>query len=302
MTGAAQTTTAAGELTDRLSGALVDAHHIFVERAVGTLGSAGRTDAMLNAHLARAAALTQTGANRLDAIAAQTHATSQAAATMSTPAGQRAILTGLRSQLTQASDVVNATQQQAGGLAGQLRALRYPRRTEPHPGGADGDGTATSPDDQIVGPPNSGDSTVRLVDNITRGPLPQNPPPPPPTPTSPSDDAITQPMLPPPTATTTPASDPIRTWVDNMVRELAARPDDPIAVEARRMAWEALHKPQQCSTLQWTRDAGGLLLSLGGAGVTIAGAPLGPADWAALGLALGGAGLSYGDLIDCATR
>jgi hypothetical protein len=189
---------------------------------------------------------------------------------------------------------VNATQQQASGLAGQLRVLKYPRRTEPHPGGADGDGTATSPDDQIVGPPNSGDSTVRLVDNITRGPLPQNPPPPPPpTPTSPSDDAITQLMLPPPTPTTTPASDPIRTWVDNMVRELAARPpDDPIAVEARRLAWEALHEPQQCSTWQWTRDAGGLLLSLGGAGVTIAGAPLGPADGAARGRAFGGDSMS----------
>ena len=230
MTGAAQTTTTAGKLTGRLSGALVDEHHIFVEQAVGTLGSAGRTDAMLNAHLARAAALTQTGANRLAAIAAQTQATSQAAVTMSTPAGQRAILSALRSQLTQASDVVNATQQHASGLAGQLRALKYPRRTEPNPGGADGDGTATSPDDQTVGPPNSGDSTVRLIDNITRGPLPRNPPPPPPpTPTSPSDDAITQLMLPPPTAPTTPASDPTRTWVDNMVRELAARPpDDPI--------------------------------------------------------------------------
>jgi len=110
-------------------------------------------------------------------------------------------------------------------------------------------------------------------------------------------------MLPPPTAPTAPASDPIRAWVDNMVRELAARPpDDPIAEEARRMAWQALHQPQQCSTWQWTRDTGGLLLSLGGAAVTVAGAPLGPADWAALGLALGGAGLSYGDLIDGATR
>ena len=68
------------------------------------------------------------------------------------------------------------------------------------------------------------------------------------------------------------------------------------------MAWEALHKPQQCTAWQWTRDAGGLLLALGGAAVTAAGAPLGPADWAALGIALGGVGLSGGDLIDCATK
>jgi hypothetical protein len=277
MTGAAQTTTTAGELTGGLSGALVDQHQIFVERSAGSLGSAGRTDAKLNTDLATAAALTQTGAARLDAIAAQSRATSQAAATVSTPAGQRAILAALRSQLAQVSGVVNSTQQQAGGLTGHIRAVNYSLRT--------------------------GRPTVRLVDNITRGPVPQQPPPPPPpSPTTPSDP-LTQLFLPPPTPTTKPVSDPMQTWVDNMVRELAARPpDDPIAIEARRLAWEALHKPQLCTTWQWTRDTGGLLLSLGGAGVTVAGAPLGPADWAALGLALGGVGLSAGDLIDCAER
>lgn len=285
LTGAAEAASTAGKLTGRLSGALVDVHHIFVEQAVGSLGSAGRTDAALNAQLARAAAVAQNGANRLDAIGAQTKATSQAAATVSTPAGQRAILSALRAQLSEASGVVSATQQRAAGLASQVRGLTYC-------------------DDEIVGPPNPREPTVRLVDNVTRGPLPQSPqPPPPPNPPSPSQDPITQLMLPPPTATTTPISDATHTWVDNMVRELAARPpDDPIAVEARRLAWEALHKPRQCTTWQWTRDTGGLLLSLGGSAVTVAGAPLGPLDWAALGLALGGAGLSYGDLIDCATK
>jgi hypothetical protein len=153
-------------------------------------------------------------ANSADAIAAQTHPTSRAPATASTPAGRRAILAALRSQLSQASDVVSSTNQQASGLAGQIRGLTYPHDTR-------------------GGPAQSGSSPD----------------------------------------------------------------DDPIALEARRLAWEALHKPQQCTTWQWTRDSGALLLSLGGAGVTLAGAPLGPLDWAALGLALGGAGLSIANVV-----
>jgi hypothetical protein len=129
ITGAGQTNTAAGQLTGGLSGALIAEHKSFVDQSAGTLIPAARSDATLNAHLTTAATLTQTGAARLATIAGQTQATSHAAATVSTPAGERAILTALRSQLARASQVVNSTQQQAAGLAGQIRALQYPRDT-----------------------------------------------------------------------------------------------------------------------------------------------------------------------------
>ena len=90
------------------------------------LSAAAQTDTALQAHTATAATLTQAGARRLDAIAAETRATSQAAATVRTPAGERAILVALRSQLARANDVVTTTKQQAAGLAGQVRALKYP--------------------------------------------------------------------------------------------------------------------------------------------------------------------------------
>src|ERR1700758_3080438 len=77
MTGAAHTTTSAGTLTGELSGAFVDAHRSFVRHAASVLGGAARSDATLSTHLGRAAVLTQAAANRLDAIAAQTRATSQ---------------------------------------------------------------------------------------------------------------------------------------------------------------------------------------------------------------------------------
>jgi hypothetical protein len=100
--------------------------------------------------VATATTLTQTGAQRLDAIAAQTRATAQAAPTATTPAAQRSIIAALHSQLTQAADVVNTTKQQASGLATQVRLLGYPLD---HPGsGTSGDGPG--PDNAIpVAPP-----------------------------------------------------------------------------------------------------------------------------------------------------
>src|SRR6185437_8451567 len=73
----------------------------------------GHIDAALDAHAARVATLTHTGAQRLDAIAAQTRATTQAATTARTPAAQRVILTAVRSQVAQAQNVVNTTTTQA---------------------------------------------------------------------------------------------------------------------------------------------------------------------------------------------
>ena len=123
---AARSTASTAQMTGDLSGVLIDRHTTFADENAPILGSAAQTDAALQTHAAAAAALTETGARRLDAIAAQTRATSQAAATVSTPAGQRATLVALRSQLSQAADVVSTTKEQASGLAGQVRALKYP--------------------------------------------------------------------------------------------------------------------------------------------------------------------------------
>jgi hypothetical protein len=76
--------------------------------------------------VATAATLTQTGAQRLGAIAAQTRATAQAAPTATTPAAQRTIIAALHSQLAQAADVVNTAKQQASGLASEIRLPGYP--------------------------------------------------------------------------------------------------------------------------------------------------------------------------------
>ena len=144
---AAQSTTTAGQITSDLSGAFIATHKAFVEQSAPRLGAGAQTDADLQSHTVAAATLTQAGARRLDAIAAETRATSQAAATASSPAAERAILVALRSQLARANDVVTTTKQQAAALAGQVRALKYPRAGNGHgdtqalgvgPGGAPG--------------------------------------------------------------------------------------------------------------------------------------------------------------------
>jgi hypothetical protein len=123
---ASQTTAATAQMTGDNSGVLIKRHTAFADKNAVALSGAGHTDAALDAHAARAATLTQTGAQRLDAIAAQTRATTQAATTARTPAAQRVILTAVRSQVAQAQNVVNTTTTQASGLAGQVRALKYP--------------------------------------------------------------------------------------------------------------------------------------------------------------------------------
>jgi hypothetical protein len=102
ITGAAQSNSAAGHLTGEQSGELIDQHRSFVDQSAGTLAAAARSDATLNAHVTTAGAITQTGAARLAAIAAETQATSRVTTT-STPAGERAVLAALRSQVQRAS-------------------------------------------------------------------------------------------------------------------------------------------------------------------------------------------------------
>lgn len=108
-------------------GSRLPSYRDMVDRLIPPLMTASTSDAGLTAQVVDAAAVTKAGGERLDAIAAQTRATTQAAAGARTPAAQRAILAALRGQLQQVSDVVQTTQQQGGATAAQIRSLRYPK-------------------------------------------------------------------------------------------------------------------------------------------------------------------------------
>src|ERR1700731_4278760 len=121
---AAESTTATAQHTGDMSGVAITRYQSFAHQSAAQVGQAAHTDTALHAHVATAATLTQTGAQRLEAIAAQTRATAQAASAATTPAAQRTILAALRSQLTQAADIVNSAKQQASGIASEVRALK----------------------------------------------------------------------------------------------------------------------------------------------------------------------------------
>jgi hypothetical protein len=145
-------------------------------------------------------------------------------------------------------------------------------------------------------------ATGGIQAHFKTGPAPQAPTPrpaPPPSPAS-GGDALTSLMLPPANPVPPAPLTPQQRWVDGMVAALAARPpDDPIAVQARRMAWEALHQQKQCDGWEWTTSAGGFAIALVGDAGLIAATPAGPADWAALGAALTGTVIAEGNLMKC---
>jgi hypothetical protein len=153
---ASQATADAAQRTVDNSGILITRHQLFATDSAATLSAASQTDASLHTHTAAAASLTQIGAQRIDAIAAQTRATAQAAAapTALSPAAQKAILTALRSQVAAARDVVASTTTQASELAGEIRALQYPLDRPGPQGPADvpspTDNSVASP---LLGPP-----------------------------------------------------------------------------------------------------------------------------------------------------
>jgi len=118
----------AGHVAAVLSGELVDRHHEFVGEATRVLTRDSRTDAALSERLDAAASATELGGRRLDAVVAQTRALAQEAVAAQTPAAQRAVAQALRDQVAQAQSVVTTTQQQAGGIAGKIRALDYASR------------------------------------------------------------------------------------------------------------------------------------------------------------------------------
>jgi len=112
---------------DMAGGAGMPAYRDMVDREVVPLTTDARSDVALTTQLATAAAVGAAGAQRLDAIAGQTCALTQAAPAVRSPAEQRAIVTALRNQVAQAQQVVQSTQQQAGAAATEIRALRYPQ-------------------------------------------------------------------------------------------------------------------------------------------------------------------------------
>ena len=83
--------------------------------------------------MAKAAALTRTGAHRLDVVAAHTGETSGAAATVSSPEGERIILTALRRYVAQSADVVDSVWRQGAQLAEHVNSLHYELPAAPSP-------------------------------------------------------------------------------------------------------------------------------------------------------------------------
>jgi hypothetical protein len=128
ITAAAQTATAGRDRTVEMAGgAGMPAYREMVDRSVPPLTTAATSDAGLTTQLTTAAAVSRAGAAQLDSIAAQTRTISAAAPTARSAAAQRAIVTALRAQMMQASQVVQTTQQQAGAAATQIRSLQYPK-------------------------------------------------------------------------------------------------------------------------------------------------------------------------------
>ncbi|OBJ10891.1 hypothetical protein A5625_10510 [Mycobacterium sp. 1465703.0] len=121
----ADTVHAAGARATVLSGNLAQAHRGFVSDATTRLTSNSHTDTSLDHGLSSAALINQTGARQLDTITDQTRALAQTAPAARSPAAQRSLLQGLRTQVSAANAVVNTTQQQSTTLAGQIRALDY---------------------------------------------------------------------------------------------------------------------------------------------------------------------------------
>jgi hypothetical protein len=122
---AAESTVDAGRRAGGLSGVLADRHSGFVQKQAVRLIDAAGTDSALASHLSGAAALTRSGAQRLDAILAQTRSLARAAAGAASPAAQRMVVAALQSGLAEANAVVADTREQASGIAWQIRALDY---------------------------------------------------------------------------------------------------------------------------------------------------------------------------------
>ncbi len=126
ISSAAQTVTTARSRIADLAGAGMTSYAEMADQSVPPLTTSAASDTAGDAP-DDAAAVTQAGAARMEQISAQTNAIAAAAPMPKSTADERVILTALRSQVAQASQLVQATQQQASALAGQVRNLDYPK-------------------------------------------------------------------------------------------------------------------------------------------------------------------------------
>lgn len=125
LTDAADTTVVAGQRTNGLSGEGVDAHQQFVNTSTPAITTSARSDLTLGAHLEAAGVITRAGAEQLDAIAQQARATTQTAATATTPAAQRAVLATMKTHVQAANNVVETTRRLATDVAAGVRGIDY---------------------------------------------------------------------------------------------------------------------------------------------------------------------------------
>ena len=125
--GAAQGASSGEQRTAEMTGEGIPAYRDFVQRAVPPLATAAGSDTDLAGHITSAAAVDAAGATRLDTLAAQVKTLAADAPSATTANQQRAILTALRGQLQQASQVVQTTQQQGNSTAAAVRDLAYPK-------------------------------------------------------------------------------------------------------------------------------------------------------------------------------
>jgi|GEM_PF-6425076 len=96
LTSAVQTAGTAREAITPLSGGGVDGYQSVVESSLRSLTTGAGSDTTLAEHLGTAAAGTQTGATRIDHIAAQVQAIARVAPGARSAADQRVVLTALR--------------------------------------------------------------------------------------------------------------------------------------------------------------------------------------------------------------
>jgi hypothetical protein len=136
LTDGAETTVAAGQRTSDLSGEGIDAHHQFVDISAPAITTAANNDLILGAHLEAAVAINEAGAAQLDEIAQQARATTQAAASATTPAAQRAVVAVMRTHVLAADDVVKTARSQAADVAAGIRDIDYKQGP---PGAGQGD-------------------------------------------------------------------------------------------------------------------------------------------------------------------
>ena len=160
LTAAAHSSASGRQRTSEMAGQGIPAYRDFVQRAVPPLATAAGSDTDLAGHITSAAAVDAAGATRLDTLAAQVKTLAADAPSATTANQQRAILTALRAQLQQVSQVVQTTQQQGNSTAAAVRDLAYPKDAP----ASGGDGTVQPLDDGTKTPPPHGHDPRYWVD------------------------------------------------------------------------------------------------------------------------------------------